>query len=162
MKILQATIPEGPNGIRVTLNLMGRLAAAAQAEPWLYILARRIVAPAAGKDHAAEAALIYRWVQQHIAYRWDPADHEALQTPANTVALRAGDCDDMTTLIVALARSIGLRTRMMVGGRSKGHYIHVWPEVWAGGRWLALDATERRGPGWRPPLPYLMAAMPRG
>ena len=158
MQIKRGWIPGGLSGTRITLTLMRRYVEAAQSDPFLYQLARSIVANIPGKDHAAEAAALYQWVRRNIRYRWDPKDHESLQTPFNTVRMHSGDCDDMSILIAALAESLGLRARFMVGGHTKGEYQHVWPEVAVGGRWMALDATENRGAGWRPPLPYLMAA----
>jgi len=159
MQIRQAWIPGGLSGTRITLKLMRRYVDAAQSNPTVYQLARSIVSRAPGKDHAAEAAALYHWTRRHIAYRWDPAHHEAIQTAENTIRMRTGDCDDMAILIAALAESLGLKSRFMVGGYKQGQYEHVWPEVFAGGRWVALDATEGHGAGWRPPLPAQMSAI---
>ncbi|MHB1430280.1 MAG: transglutaminase-like domain-containing protein [Rhodocyclaceae bacterium] len=140
---------------------MRRYVVAAQREPHIYQLARTIVRHVPGKSHAGEAAAIYRWVQDHIAYRFDPVGHEAIQTPEQTLKLAAGDCDDHAILVAALGESLGLKSRFVVGGPAPGDYRHVWPELLAGGHWIPLDTTERRGPGWRPPLPYQMLAEAR-
>ena len=140
---------------------MRRYVEAAQSVPAVYSLARAIAARVPGKDHAGEAAAIHAWVRDNVAYRWDPLEHESLQTVQNTLALKTGDCDDMAILIAALAESLGLRSRFVVGGWNRAQYVHVWPEVQVWGRWVALDATENHGPGWRPPLRYLMTAEKR-
>jgi len=53
-----------------------------------------------------------------------------------------GDCNEHTTLFTALARSIGIPTRMAAGivYMAKGFYYHAWPEVWLG-KWTAVDPT---------------------
>lgn len=60
---------------------------------------------------------------------------------------RVGDCNEHTTLYTALARSIGLPTRMAVGivYMENGFYYHAWPEVWLGA-WVAVDPTLNQFP----------------
>ena len=53
---------------------------------------------------------------------------------------RTGDCNEFTTLYVALARAAGLPARTVAGllyvnGR---FYYHAWPEVYLGD-WVAID-----------------------
>jgi hypothetical protein len=53
-----------------------------------------------------------------------------------------GDCNELTALYVALARSVGLPARPVsglwyAGGR---FYVHTWPEVFLNG-WVAVDPT---------------------
>jgi len=55
---------------------------------------------------------------------------------------RRGDCNEFTTLYVALARSAGLPARTVSGllylnGR---FYYHAWPEVYLSD-WVAVDPT---------------------
>ncbi len=64
-----------------------------------------------------------------------PSAVDVLSTPV-------GDCHEHTVLFTALARSLGLPTRMIAGlvsmqGRM---YYHAWPEVWVG-RWIPTDPT---------------------
>jgi transglutaminase-like putative cysteine protease len=58
-----------------------------------------------------------------------------------------GDCNEHTVLFTALARAVGLPTRMAAGvvlvdlhGEGPAFYYHAWPEVWLGA-WHALDPT---------------------
>ncbi|MCP4868778.1 MAG: transglutaminase domain-containing protein [Proteobacteria bacterium] len=59
-----------------------------------------------------------------------------------------GDCNEHTTLYTALARSVGLPTRMAAGivysesiFADGAFYYHAWPEVWLGGLWVPIDPT---------------------
>lgn len=59
-----------------------------------------------------------------------------------------GDCNEHTTLYTALARSVGLPTKMAAGivysesiFADGAFYYHAWPEVWLGDRWVPVDPT---------------------
>ena len=63
------------------------------------------------------------------------------------VSLR-GDCNEHTTLYTALARAVGLPTRMAAGivysesiFADGAFYYHAWPEVWLGELWVPVDPT---------------------
>ena len=65
-----------------------------------------------------------------------------LPSALDVLATLAGDCHEHTVLFTALARSLGLPTRMVAGlvywqGQL---YYHAWPEVWVG-LWLPTDPT---------------------
>ena len=64
-----------------------------------------------------------------------------------------GDCNEHTTLYTALARSVGLPTRLAAGivysesiFADGAFYYHAWPEVWLGDRWFAVDPTFGQSP----------------
>jgi hypothetical protein len=56
-----------------------------------------------------------------------------------------GDCNEHTVLFTALARAVGLPTRMGIGvvwsDELEGFYYHAWPEVYLDGRWIWMDPT---------------------
>jgi transglutaminase-like putative cysteine protease len=61
---------------------------------------------------------------------------------------RRGDCNEHTTLYTALARAVGIPTRMAAGivytesiFEDGAFYYHAWPEVFLGARWVPLDPT---------------------
>jgi len=58
-----------------------------------------------------------------------------------------GDCNEHTVLFVALARSLGLPSRVAVGlvYLEGSFYYHAWPEVWLG-EWVAVDPTFGQAP----------------
>jgi transglutaminase-like putative cysteine protease len=75
-----------------------------------------------------------------------PSAREVLRT-------RIGDCNEHTALFVALARSVGIPSRIAVGlAFVRGaFYYHAWPEVYiddgaARGMWLPVDPTFNQFP----------------
>lgn len=61
----------------------------------------------------------------------------------NTLRRRAGDCDDVTALLVASLRALGHAARPVSGYRHIGGRWapHAWAEVWDGrGAWVPVDA----------------------
>jgi transglutaminase-like putative cysteine protease len=75
-----------------------------------------------------------------------PSAREVLRT-------RVGDCNEHTALFVAMARSLGIPSRIAVGlvHAHGAFYYHAWPEVYideGGGRgyWLPVDPTLNEFP----------------
>ncbi len=75
-----------------------------------------------------------------------PSAREVLRT-------RVGDCNEHTALFVAMARAIGIPSRIAVGLVSVhgAFYYHAWPEVYLGegqtrGFWLPVDPTLNEFP----------------
>lgn len=93
--------------------------------PWERIAQANQMALEAAKDpyirHAAVEALkgcgdipgrggehLARWVRKNITYAAEAPGVEVLQGPFTTLALRTGDCDDLSITWASLARSVGL------------------------------------------------------
>jgi transglutaminase-like putative cysteine protease len=77
----------------------------------------------------------------------------SLPSALEVLRSRVGDCNEHTVLYVALARALGLPSRIAVGlVQLRGaFYYHAWPEVWVdegkdGGRWLSVDPTLNQYP----------------
>ena len=75
-----------------------------------------------------------------------PSAREVLRT-------RVGDCNEHTTLYVAMARALGIPARISVGLVSVrgAFYYHAWPEVYLAdgrsrGMWLPVDPTLNEFP----------------
>jgi hypothetical protein len=75
-----------------------------------------------------------------------PSAREVLRT-------RIGDCNEHTALYVAMARALGIPTRIAVGlvYMRGAFYYHAWPEVYldegeAQGSWLSVDPTLNQFP----------------
>ena len=75
-----------------------------------------------------------------------PSAREVLRT-------RVGDCNEHTALYVALARAVGIPTRINVGLAwvLGAFYYHAWPEVYleepdGRGLWLPVDPTFNQFP----------------
>lgn len=114
-----------------------------------------IVQGVASRDQQGEVAAVLQWVKSNIAFRGEWA--ETVQTPLVTLQLRAGDCDDQSTLMAALLGSLGYKTRFKtVAADPSAPYAfsHVYIEIFQRktGQWIALDSTVPQSfPGWQPP-----------
>ncbi len=93
----------------------------------------------AGETDALKAAKkLSDWVNVSVKKQTSAGIPSALEVLDNL----SGDCNEHTVFFTALARSVGLPTRMdagivMLGGR---FYYHAWPEVYAG-KWISIDPT---------------------
>jgi hypothetical protein len=85
------------------------------------------------------AKLICRWVYENI---YDKSLKVGFGSAKNTLETLQGDCTEHTVLFSALARSIGIPTRICAGLVYHGDafYYHFWPEVYVG-RWVQMDPT---------------------
>lgn len=105
-----------------------------------------------------EIDAVLSWVKQHIEFRGENA--ETLQSPVVTLQLRAGDCDDHSTLIAALLRSLGYDVNFKTVAASASDpysFSHVYAVVKdkRTGEWKALDSTVPGSyAGWEPPMIY--------
>lgn len=77
----------------------------------------------------------------------------SLPSALEVLRTRVGDCNEHTVLFVALARSLGIPSRINVGlvYVRGAFYYHAWPEVYVdegGGRglWLPVDPTFNQFP----------------
>lgn len=104
------------------------------------------------RNHACYAMAIAEAIQRRIRYiREYP---ETFQTPPRTWEIRAGDCDDFTTLTGTLLETLGIRAElvgMKIGGKwGPLKWRHVFPRalVTARGRLhrMPLDGTLRNTP----------------
>lgn len=95
------------------------------------------------KDAAQAARLLTDWVYNAIKKQPVVSIPSALEV----LSQRTGDCNEHTTLYTALARSVGIPTRMAAGivYMDDGFYYHAWPEVWLG-EWTPVDPTFNQFP----------------
>lgn len=149
-KAFLGELPGGIAGTRATLATMARLIQRAKVLPIIRALAVSIVAGLPHKAYAEQAAAVTQWVQENIQFVRDVRGVETLTPPAYLLRTRAGDCDDQAMLAAALLEAIGLRARLVAGGRSPEQMVHVWAEVEIGRRWYACETTERWPMGRRP------------
>lgn len=104
------------------------------------------------KDFRCEMEHVYEWVKENIRFVRDINGVETLQTPARTIALGVGDCDDHVSLISALLESIGHPTRFVAVGFYPGEFSHVFTETRLGEKWIPLETTVPGVQiGWYPP-----------
>ncbi len=117
--------------------------------PWIRQQAKDIVGGLSEPSQQAQA--INRWIFETLTKRLTVG----IPSATDVLATKAGDCHEHTVLFTALARSLGIPTRMIAGLVYYGDrfYYHAWPEVWLvtsglprsadapSGAWVPLDPT---------------------
>jgi len=84
---------------------------------------------------------IVTWVRTHLRYIGDPATSEWVQTPEITLAMRGGDCDDLSVLVAAMAHAVGIPARFISISKDGENFVHVFPELWDGKAWINGDVV---------------------
>jgi transglutaminase-like putative cysteine protease len=100
-----------------------------------------------------ETYLLLEWINKAIAtgFAYRQREEPGVQTPAATLAQRAGSCRDFATLFIEACRSLGLAARFVSGylyspgsGLDAGA-THAWAEVYLpGAGWKGFDSTSGR------------------
>lgn len=136
-------IPGGQAGTDATVRQIGRFVESSLHRPNIRLLAIQILDRANASSHQPlkAASALHSWMRQRIAYVRDPISVETVQDPEATAKIHAGDCDDHTGLMAALAASIGLPVRYVVLGITPDDCRHIFCEVQIDGRWMPADTT---------------------
>jgi Transglutaminase-like superfamily len=138
----------GDHGTIQTIRVMRQLIDQAQADQQFNRFAVDLVRDLPAHDEASEVARIYEFVHSHIRYTKDPVSKEKLYPPMELLKIGAGDCDDTSMLICALALTLGYPARLITvsaNGDSPNEFSHVYPEVEVpagSGNWLAMDVAR--------------------
>jgi hypothetical protein len=136
------TITAHPGGMAHVSSTVAKMAELAQKGSHSYPirnLATRITRNVPSKAPTAELRALYEWVRDNIRYRKDPVGLEWVQSPERTVMEGAGDCDDMSTLLGALAGSLGHPYVFRTVGSAPDSQSHVQLQAFDGKRWVHLD-----------------------
>lgn len=148
------SIDQGERGTDQTVAELIDLVKESESRPHVRVLAINVLreADVPGMDEPATARALFDWVRGHVRFYSDPLEVETVQAPEVTAFdLRAGDCDDHSALMAALARSVGIEARFVVIGDSPSRFSHIYPEVRIDGRWIAVDTTGGAEFGQKPP-----------
>lgn len=138
----------GDGGTAQTIAVMRHLVDEAQGDANFVRKAIDIVRNVPAFDDFGEAHAIFSWVHKNIRFTKDPVSKEKLYPPSELLKIRAGDCDDISTLIAALGMSLGYSARLItIGANSQNpqEFVHVYAEleVPAGsGNWVPMDAAR--------------------
>lgn len=103
------------------------------------------------RDYACEVTAIWNFIVLNVRYTQDQDGEDTYQTLRATLEMGAGDCDDMTIAFAALLKAVGFEQMTAeIVSLNGDTWDHIYPRVkLPGGRWLALDATEKgKLPGW--------------
>ncbi|MFH1226836.1 MAG: transglutaminase-like domain-containing protein [Planctomycetota bacterium] len=147
----EVTLQDGFRGTAETIRRMWLLVNKATKDEHLIGIATDIALKGSrSKDYFRRAEALFNWVRKSIAYMPDPAGVEMIQDPFYTIARGAGDCDDHTVLLAALAQAVGFSVRFKtIGTRNRDEFNHVFPEIFVSGKWLSADTTESKSYlGW--------------
>lgn len=144
------SIPEGPAGTLATLQIMGNLVLQFKKNPFIREQAASVIQTVPAKNWPAEMAALLNFVRNNIRYTLDINGVELVQTPIATLTLQRGDCDDMATLLAAMAESVGFPAKFVAIGFDPGMFDHVFvsmqnPDT---GQWIDADPTEQNPLGW--------------
>jgi hypothetical protein len=125
-------------------------------DPGIVALARRL--RGSESDARVIAERINTWVHDSIADRVTFGIPSAVQV----LKARIGDCNEHTQLYVALARAVGLPTRIAAGlayvdGK---FYYHAWPEVLLAD-WVPVDPTFGQFPADAAHLRFTLGGLTR-
>ena len=149
--VVTLNIHDDARGIHQTLTAMAKLAREYHTDMRVHDKARELVFPLPQKDEHAEIAAIHYFCNEVVRYVKDPVGMEWVQTPAMTLEVMQGDCDDKSTLCASLLMAIGHECRFVAVGHYPGTYSHVYVETQieykGGGKWIPLECTI---PGWPP------------
>jgi len=85
------------------------------------------------------AMLICKWVHDKI---WNKNLKVGFGSAKQTLASLEGDCTEHTVLFIALARAVGIPSRICAGlvYQRDAFYYHFWPEVYVG-KWVSMEPT---------------------
>jgi hypothetical protein len=129
------TTPAAPRDLK--RHLSPSLAAPAD-DDRIRALAREIAAERREPHEQVDA--LRAWLRTNI--RKEPAD---AFSALDVLRTRAAECQGHAFLYAALARALGIPTRVANGvvysEEFGGFLYHAWNESWIGDRWLSVDAT---------------------
>ncbi|MEW6218477.1 MAG: transglutaminase-like domain-containing protein [Thermodesulfobacteriota bacterium] len=120
------------------------LAASPYVQTGAKLLREQAQAVAADAPPLATVQRLAAWVYENIEKRPVIGIPDAL----TTFDSRQGDCNEHAALFAALARSLGIPTRIVAGVlyMDGAFYYHAWNEVCLGDGWLSLDTTTGQLP----------------
>lgn len=129
--------------------------------PWIQSNAPEIIATAkniAGQElpPLQRVLKINTWLHENIL----PVPTMGIPRASEVLAYKRGDCNEYTVLFTAMARSLGIPTRMQAGLiYQKGRFFyHAWPEVFLG-EWISFDPTFGQSPADATHIPLIEGDM---
>jgi Transglutaminase-like superfamily len=141
-------LADGYAGTEQTVKVMRRLIDQALNNPQFVRFAVDLVRNVPQYDDFGEVYALFSWVQQNIRYTKDPVTKEKLYPPMELLKIQAGDCDDISMLLGALAIAVGYPARLVTVAANANYpddFSHVYTEVEVppgSGKWIAVDAAR--------------------
>ena len=161
-------LPPGARGTKRTLERMAKLALEDSRKFAMINIASDIIRAyrCPSRDKRSEASAFMSFLKRFVHYVSDPITTtggapdflELVQSPLVTLKRRAGDCDDMSTLLAALLLCVGIRPKFVAiksDPRRPDEFSHVYVRALINGSWLGMDATVPGSYlGWEPKAMY--------
>jgi len=96
-------------------------------------------------NYREELELIYDYVCKNISYVRDTYKIEVIHDAEKVLDFEAGDCDDFVILLGALLLSIGWTVRIVICGREKNSFSHIYLQCWepVERKWITADASMK-------------------
>ena len=139
-----ATLPlSTPPELRPYLGSTGHLPSQSRA---IIGAARRAAIDESGRGQETNAlravSYLAGWINQGIAF--EPAQNDG--SAVETLRRRAGDSFGQARLFAAMARALGIPSRLAQGFLARpGQAVpHSWAEAWINGGWIPVDVTVSR------------------
>jgi transglutaminase-like putative cysteine protease len=102
-------------------------------------------------DYARSIAAIHTWMQDHILYVRSPIGKVGTDAPADVLAARSGDCDELSTLEAALLGAVGIESSFVtcaLAGRNQQH-VYLVAHIPGAESVIPLDPSSFNKPaGW--------------
>ena len=144
-------VPDGPAGIAATLKAMVKIAREGKKDPGVRQLAASLVRDLPQYDRLGEIKALHAYVRDAVRYTNDIKGVELLQTPAATLQMGVGDCDDKSILLGSLLESIGRPARFVaIALGANPNFSHVLTETRYGKGWMPLETIKPVEAGWYP------------
>lgn len=112
---------------------------------------------AAGATAFDKLVLLQDWFRDNFTYSTDVPDGNGASAISSFLEHRIGYCEQFSATYAAMARTLGLPSRVAVGFTQgeqlgdgsylvRGRNAHAWPEVWFDGLgWVPFEPTPGRG-----------------
>jgi transglutaminase-like putative cysteine protease len=91
---------------------------------------------------------IFRQLKAHTTYKHDPPDIELLQSLPTLMdnnywgSPGLGDCDCFTIAFTACCKAKGVPVKIVLAGRQRDQFVHIYNLAKVNGTWFDADLTE--------------------
>lgn len=124
----------------------------ARYDPRVRDLALRLVEGLGSLEPARVGPVLHAAVRDRVRFVGEGI--ETFQAPIDTWERRAGDCDDFARLLLALARSLGMRAKLVTWEGDPARGGHATVQIHDGNAWRWAEASIKAAWGEEPRAAY--------
>lgn len=88
--------------------------------------------------------VLYQYMVQQFRYDFDKLanlQYDYVPVIDDVVKRKLGICYDYSAVFASMLRSLGIRSKLVMGYTPNVKEYHAWNEVWMDGRWVVVDTT---------------------